>query len=315
MMDVSPMRPSIGIELKITDRCNLHCFHCMNSDSQTFGSDLDVDLFLHKMSEWIHESNADDNRIGEVRITGGEPLLRPDAVMNIAKFCELHAIPCGINTNGTLLTDDMAHRLKKSGLKTVKISLDATDDKVLKTIRGSYATVKRLTTAIDAAVRHNFNVMLRFTLSRYNLEQLPSCFELATHLKVDKFQIKSLVASGRALSSKAFLSKEEIWASLSVLSNLISVSSPEVEILCWPFSLPEGMKGKACGNINKIYITTDMKLINCNYISEASPFGDLHKDSLAEILAHRLHSGGVANINGSDVFASCPQLTGGCVIS
>ena len=103
-METGQEPQSIGIELKITNRCNLHCGHCMNEDSPCSSGDVDIPLFVKRLEEKETNSAGSRFRIKEVRITGGEPLLALDGVTQIARACKELGVDCGINTNGTLLT-------------------------------------------------------------------------------------------------------------------------------------------------------------------------------------------------------------------
>lgn len=66
------MKKAIGFEVKVTNRCNLKCFHCMNRDGWDVEGDLDADLFITKLKAWSHRQNDSEFRISELRLTGGE---------------------------------------------------------------------------------------------------------------------------------------------------------------------------------------------------------------------------------------------------
>ena len=77
---------------------------------------------------WLIEV-ATENGITGIRLTGGEPLLRPDIVDIVRRINEHPLTPAiSLTTNGIRLAD-MAPDLKAAGLKRINISLDTLDRK------------------------------------------------------------------------------------------------------------------------------------------------------------------------------------------
>ncbi len=112
------------LRVSVTDRCNLRCTYCMPSD---FADWLPGDhlLSVDELIEVIEV--ATENGITGIRLTGGEPLLRPDIVEIVRRINELPLAPAiSLTTNGIRLAE-MAPGLKAAGLKRVNISLDTLD--------------------------------------------------------------------------------------------------------------------------------------------------------------------------------------------
>lgn len=112
------------LRASVTDRCNLRCTYCMPSD---FADWLPGDhlLSVDELLEVIEV--ATENGITGIRLTGGEPLLRPDIVEIVRRINELPLAPAiSLTTNGIRLAE-MASGLKAAGLKRVNISLDTLD--------------------------------------------------------------------------------------------------------------------------------------------------------------------------------------------
>lgn len=279
----------------------------MNSDGPSSGTDLDWRLFIRKLEEWASGRDETSDDIKAVRMTGGEPLLCLNEVLEIARSCSRLGIRSGVNTNGTLMDSSIARMLKEAGITTVKISLDASEDVTYRRIRGSSYSLDRILEGIKIAVEFGFKVVLRFTLSRYNRDQLVSCYQIAGDLGVNAFQVKPLISAGRAVGSKAFLSKEEINMVLLELADSVSGQTPPVEILCWPPEKACPLKYKICGSINKIYISTNLQVTICNYVPGTEPIGDMGRDSLEDILRRR-HCDEWVSPEGYHVISGCPQI-------
>ena len=112
------------LRVSVTDRCNLRCTYCMPSDFSDWlpGEHL---LSIDELVEVIEV--ATENGITGIRLTGGEPLLRPDIVEIVRRINALPITPAiSLTTNGIRLAE-MAPGLKAAGLKRVNISLDTLD--------------------------------------------------------------------------------------------------------------------------------------------------------------------------------------------
>jgi len=280
---------SLSIEVKITDRCNQSCPHCVNGDGIGDGHDLDWTFFNRRLEEWGAGGGDSICDIKEVRLTGGEPLLHFDAVAGIAECCRRLGIRSGINTNGLLITPERIRRLKESGLEIVKVSFDAVSPPAYDRVRGSSPSLEPFHDNIGALVTMGFKVILRFTLMRPNRDELVPSHALAEKLGVSKFQIKPLIAAGRAKASDLFLESERVDDVLRELMRARAGSRLRTEILCWPGAGGLDFFYKGCGNIDKIYVYPDMKVSICNYIEKTrdSGVGDLSLLPLEEILRRR----------------------------
>ena len=112
------------LRVSLTDRCNLRCTYCMPSDFSDWlpGEHL---LTVDEIVEVV--DIATQQGITGVRLTGGEPLLRPDAAEIIARINALPSAPrISLTTNGLRLAAQ-AKELKAAGLERVNISLDTLD--------------------------------------------------------------------------------------------------------------------------------------------------------------------------------------------
>lgn len=127
------------LRISVMDRCNLRCHYCMPLHVKFFDpKDL---LSFDEIVTVVQVAN----RLGihSVRITGGEPLVRPnlpELIHRLKTECALHDISC--TTNGMLL-EHFAADLKAAGLDRINVSIDTLrPDRFAKITRfGSLQTV------------------------------------------------------------------------------------------------------------------------------------------------------------------------------
>jgi len=120
------------LRVSVTDRCNLRCFYCLPRGHNRCAR-LDQ-LSLGELGEVIRAGVG--LGISKIRITGGEPLVRPGISDLIRDLRSLPGITdLALSTNGTLL-DQHAADLKAAGLMRVNISLDSLRPAVFHAISG-----------------------------------------------------------------------------------------------------------------------------------------------------------------------------------
>jgi cyclic pyranopterin phosphate synthase len=114
-------RPARSLRLSVTDRCNLRCQYCMPEAHYTWLPHPDilrVDELDRLARAFTHVG------VDRVRLTGGEPLLRPDLPDLVERLAQNPRIrDLAMTTNGVLLAGQAA-RLRAAGLHRITVSLD-----------------------------------------------------------------------------------------------------------------------------------------------------------------------------------------------
>jgi cyclic pyranopterin phosphate synthase len=126
---VEPLTDSWGREIKsvrvsVTDKCNFRCTYCMPAEGLEWLARAEVLSF-----EEIARLVAVLARLGvdEVRLTGGEPLVRRDLPLLVRMLADTPGVrDLSLTTNGVLL-DRLAQPLVDAGLRRINVSLDSLD--------------------------------------------------------------------------------------------------------------------------------------------------------------------------------------------
>ncbi len=174
----------------VTRACNLHCMHCYAK----------ADGNIHEREISHEEAVAILDDLSEfgvpvVLFSGGEPLMRPDLV-DLAHYAVGKGMRAVISTNGTLIDEDTAGRLKDIGLSYVGVSLDGMEE-VNDRFRGRKGAFRDAVAGIRNCRNAGLKVGLRFTVSRMNVGEVPAIFDLLEEEDIPRVCFYHLVYSGR----------------------------------------------------------------------------------------------------------------------
>jgi heme b synthase len=176
---------------EITRSCNLFCAHCRASAQE---HDYQGELSTARCFELI-------DQIAEVGkpiliLTGGEPLLRSD-IFEIGSYAHHKGLRVVIGTNGTLIDDEMARRIKTIPASRISISLDFPTPDLQDRFRGKIGAFTAAIEGIRCAHNAGLEVQINSTITRLNVGYLPALVDLALELGVAAFHPFMLVATGR----------------------------------------------------------------------------------------------------------------------
>lgn len=141
------------LRISVTDRCNLRCLYCMPEEGVEFAPSSDLLSYDHIVE--VVEVGASLG-ISKLRITGGEPLVRPGLDGLVRRLAAIPGIrDISLTTNGVLLADQ-AGALREAGVNRVNISLDTLDPARFQFIarRGD---LKRVMAGIEASAKVGFS--------------------------------------------------------------------------------------------------------------------------------------------------------------
>ncbi|OMF31768.1 cyclic pyranopterin phosphate synthase [Paenibacillus sp. FSL H8-0548] len=165
------------LRISVTDRCNLRCLYCMPEEGMEFTESENLLSYDHIVE--VVEAGAALG-ITKLRITGGEPLIRPGLDRLISRLSAIPGIrDIALTTNGIFLAKQ-AEALKAAGLNRVNISLDTLDSSRFRFIarRGE---LKKVMEGIEAAAAVGFEpIKLNCVLLKeVNEDEIASFLKLA----------------------------------------------------------------------------------------------------------------------------------------
>ena len=173
-----------------TKACNLRCIHCY----YTAHAKPDPD----ELTTAEAKAMIDDLAVFGVPVllfSGGEPLLRDD-LFELGAYAVQQGLRTVISTNGTLITDERAARIKEVGFAYVGISLDGigeTNDR----FRGAGGAFDAALGGIRACRKAGMRTGLRLTLNQHNYCDLDGIFDLIEAEDIPRACFYHLVYAGR----------------------------------------------------------------------------------------------------------------------
>lgn len=233
---------------EVTGACNLQCIHCHASNSKPNRDELTTS----EAKQFIDDLGM----VTEFRMlvyTGGEPLMRPDLI-ELLHHSRKAGLTNVIATNGTLIDNEVAVRLRKAGVVGAAVSLDSSH-------RGIHNYIRRDDTAFELALRGiralkqaGILVQINVTAMEYNFSNLDELIELAEEVGAGIMLMYQLVPVGRGSSieeaSLDVSQNERLLKSLSLKQKHIStIIEPVAGPQYWPYLMeqrgePNGMRLK-----------------------------------------------------------------------
>ena len=254
------------LRLSVTELCNLRCRYCMPEDGVCKKRHEEM-LTQEEMLAAIHA--AASLGISKLRITGGEPLIKP----NIVALCREAAATEGIRevcltTNGVLLPK-LAVPLREAGVKRLNISLDTLDaDKYRFITRGGEldAAIRGIEAALDAGFEKiKLNAVL---IGGFNDDEIAALAALTERWPVDL----------RFIEMMPMYDSGDFGPESFIPYTVVTDRLPELEPVAPDggvarlYRLPEGegrvglispVSAHFCAECNRIRITADGKVKPC----------------------------------------------------
>lgn len=159
--DSGPLADSFGrihsdLRISLTDRCNIRCFYCMPETGAEFTPAASL-LRFDQIERFVRVAVA--LGVSKIRLTGGEPLLRPKLPELIANLRTIDGIrDLALTTNGVLLARH-ANALFEAGLRRLNVHLDTLDRERFCTITRR-DDLDRVLAGIDTALALGFHLKL-----------------------------------------------------------------------------------------------------------------------------------------------------------
>jgi GTP 3',8-cyclase len=267
-------RPITDLRVSVTDRCNFRCVYCRSADPEKHMPSGDL-------LEWSEYERLIRILVGmgirKVRITGGEPLVRPGVEDFIARLKPIGVQDLSMTTNGYLLPE-RCERLVAAGMDRINISLDSLDREKFERITRT-KTFDQVIAGIDAAQASRLRpVKVNAVLVRgINDDEVEAFAQFARERDLTMRFIEFMpLDADRSWTRDMVVTGAEVHRRISAVWPLVSVVHERSETarkyrfadgpgeigLISPVSQP------FCGHCSRIRMTADGKLRTCLFSKE-----------------------------------------------
>jgi len=201
--EITTEYPLRSIYFYPTESCNLRCIHCWvypfhAPDAYTYQTQNRNNVTVETMDKVVRD--ALPLGLGHVKLTGGEPLLNPTFFEYMDCFSS-YGLSLSIETNGTLITDDVAKRLTTYNIRHISTSLDGSNTQVHETIRRVKGSFQRVLDGVRSLVDNGIYPQIIFCLQQLNAHDLENTIQLAYGMKIRSFEINPVVMTATNTSS------------------------------------------------------------------------------------------------------------------
>ncbi|NWS46582.1 MOCS1 protein, partial [Probosciger aterrimus] len=258
------------LRISLTEKCNLRCQYCMPEEGVqlTPKSELLTTQEIITLAKLFVKEGVE-----KIRLTGGEPLIRPDVVDIVGQLHELEGLKTiAVTTNGMNLTR-LLPRLKEAGLNAINISLDTLVPAKFEFIvrrKGFHKVMEGIHKATELGyhpVKVNCVVMRGF-----NEDELLGFVDFTKDLPLDVRFIEYMPFDGNKWNSKKMVSYKEMldtikqqWPELEKLPCATSSTAKSYKVPHFQgqISFITSMSEHFCGSCNRLRITADGNLKVC----------------------------------------------------
>lgn len=224
---------------EVTGSCNLRCIHCHAVSGKASADELDTDE-----GKRLIDMLAAESEFRTLVYTGGEPLVRRD-IFELLRHSQRAGLANIIATNGTMIDEETAFKLKDHGVVCNAISLDAADPSIHNRIRNRPDAFDLTMRAIEATKKAGILLQINTTAMEYNMESLPALIDFADECGAGIMLMYQLVAVGRGEKIETATLKK---SANNYLSRLISEKQKKCDMIIepvagpqyWPYLLEKG---------------------------------------------------------------------------
>ncbi len=276
-------RPMQDLRISVIDRCNFRCTYCMPEEN--YGQHYS---FLQK-KDWLTFGEIVrlvklfvQLGVSKVRLTGGEPLLRPDLDQLVKQLSQLSLIQdMALTTNGSFLAGQ-AQELRDAGLSRLTVSLDTLDEKIFQHMNGNRGTVRQVLEGLQKAKDAGFqnikiNAVIQKDVNDSTVLDLVEYSRQSGHIL--RFIEYMDVGNCNHWESSAVVRSTDLWAQIAKRYPLTAIEPHYFGEVAARYRFDDG-KGEIgfissvsqpfCGTCTRLRLSTDGKLYTCLFAADGT---------------------------------------------
>ncbi|MBU1864491.1 MAG: radical SAM protein [Candidatus Omnitrophica bacterium] len=197
------------VKLDVTEQCNRKCDYCYSKRRNIEPSFDDITKLFSTFN----------GRIGRLDLLGGEPMLRSDIYEIIKAAKEIGRVrSIALFTNGTLVNEETAVKLKSAGVDAVIVSLYSNNASMQDTISAYTGTFDMKIIGIKALVCAEIPTYTFTVITKHNVDHVESIITFVESLGAQSLFFNQIPRDKKALDIQ--LSAEEVYKIKALLNRL-----------------------------------------------------------------------------------------------
>jgi cyclic pyranopterin phosphate synthase len=260
------------LRLSLTDRCNFRCTYCLEP-----GARFAPQSALLTADELVRLARiAAGLSIRKIRLTGGEPTLRPELDEIAAAIVRKTDCEIALITNGSRGTPERVRAWRAAGIRRVTISLDTLREDRFARITRSAGSVAEVLACIESCLAEGLApVKVNAVLMRDdNDDEAVEFARLARRLGIEMRFIEWMpLDSGRAWRTDRWVPAAETRRAIEAVHHLVPLDAEDPSATARMYAFEDGSRGRIgfiapisapfCGACSRLRITADGKVRPC----------------------------------------------------
>ncbi|MEM4605661.1 MAG: radical SAM protein [Candidatus Pacearchaeota archaeon] len=265
---------------EIAPSCNLRCKHCYIGDlkARPFEKEEAIEIV----------DNLNNEGVKILLLLGREPILYPH-LYDVIKKARSYDMNTAVLTNGTLVNEEIAKKMKDSDVSAVQVSLDG-NEKTHDLMRGE-GNYKRAIRGINILRNNGVNTFVKLTLTKETISSLEDLVNLCKTENL-KFGVSPLMLTGYGKERSTPVSPEEYF---EICVRLFNLKKQGMEV-CMPDRAIEefleyGYPKSGCSaGWRMASVTLDRKVVPCPYLSSIENFKSFEKPNFNKSITSSYNS-------------------------
>ena len=287
------------LRISVTERCNFRCVYCLPEGDHIHGTKTSVLSYeeIERLTRVLVGLG-----IRKVRVTGGEPLLRRDLEVLVAKLAAIDGVDdLAITTNGFFLAEKIA-ALAAAGLRRVNLSIDSLDPGKFALLTGSDVLDKVLNSLTAVENAGLTPVKINAVIIRgYNDDEIVALAEFSRRTgHIVRFIEFMPLDNGKVWKRNMVVPASEIFKAIDARWRLVPIASNHSSETAQRYAFEDGggeigiiapVTQPFCGSCNRIRLTADGQVRTCLFsLTEHDTVTLLRNGKSDEDLAEFFHT-------------------------
>lgn len=218
------IRAPFSVVYNLSNVCNLKCKHCFQRAGESLPDEMSDERKLNVVKE-LGEAG-----VSSITFSGGEPLMYP-CFFDALRIAKSYNIFVSIDTNGTLIGNDMALKLRENGLDYAQVSIDGVNPQTHDEFRGVEGSWEKAVQAVKNLNEVGVVTAVGVTLHKYNIDEVFDLIDFSQELKAHRVVVFPIIPVGRAEEILEYdIDPQTRWKFYKKLAEKIDTTS--IDIVC-----------------------------------------------------------------------------------